>query len=39
MQLENAEAALDALLRTLALRKPHWAAANDLSSASVRERI
>jgi len=39
MQLENADAALDAILRALALRKPQWAAVGDLSGAQVRERI
>lgn len=39
MQLENADAALDAILHIVAARKPDWAAAVNLTSAAVRERI
>lgn len=39
MQLENADAALDAMLQAIAQRKPEWAAAVNLSGAAVRERI
>jgi tetraacyldisaccharide 4'-kinase len=39
MQLENADAALEAMLRTVAVRKRRWADASDLTGMSVRERI
>src|SRR5205085_9765497 len=39
MQLEGADAALEAMLRVVAERKPQWAASLNLSGAAVRERI
>jgi hypothetical protein len=39
MQLENPDAALDAVLRVLAQRKPQWAESVNLSPAPVREKI
>lgn len=39
MQLESADAALDAMLRILAERKPQWAETVNASGAGVRERI
>ena len=39
MQLENADATVDAMLRVIAQCKPEWAAAVNLSDAAVRERI